>query len=230
MAADIKKRAVVSWSGGKDSAWALHLLRQSNKYEIVALATSVNSAVDRIAIHGVRRALLDAQADSASVPLWTVNLPWPCSNADYEDRMRSLCNRAIEAEAEYFVFGDLFLTDIREYREKQLQGTCLKPLFPVWGIPTDSLARDMIRSGLRAKLACVDTKAINRSFVGRDFDDVLLRDLPAAVDPCGENGEFHSFVYEGPMLSRSIPIKTGEVVDRDQFAYVDLLPQTIPQP
>lgn len=214
---------LLSWSGGKDSAWTLHVLRQAHDYEIVALVTTVNEKFDRIAIHGVRRELLELQARAAGLPLWTVSLPWPCLNADYEERMRTLCNRAVGNKVEYFAFGDLFLADIRAYREKQLKETGLTPLFPVWGIPTDSLAREMIRSGVRAKLACIDSKVLDKTFVGRDFDLQLLDDLPASVDRCGENGEFHSFVYAGPMLSEQVRVKTGEIVARDQFVYMDLL-------
>jgi uncharacterized protein (TIGR00290 family) len=219
----MRTRVIVSWSGGKDSAWALHLLRQRGEFEIVALVTSLNEHADRIAIHGVRSELLALQAASAELPLWTVNLPFPCSNSDYEARMRVFCERAVAAHVTHFAFGDLFLTDIREYRENQLRDTGLTPVFPVWGLPTAALAQQMIASGLRAKLACIDTAVLDTSFVGREFDDALLSDLPAAVDPCAERGEFHTFVYDGPMLSRPIPIRTGETVTRGQFVYVDLL-------
>jgi uncharacterized protein (TIGR00290 family) len=230
----MRKRMIVSWSGGKDSAWALHLLRQRGDLEIVALVTSLNEPADRIAIHGVRRELLTLQAASAGLPLWTVPLPFPCSNADYEGRMRLLCERAVAARVTHFAFGDLFLTDIREYRENQLRDTGLTPLFPVWGLPTAALAQEMIASGVRAKLACIDTTVLDTSFVGREFDDALLHDLPDTVDRCAERGEFHTFVYDGPMLSRPISIRTGEMVTRGQFVYMDLLrderaPAQLPQ-
>jgi uncharacterized protein (TIGR00290 family) len=218
------KRTLLSWSSGKDSAWALHLLRQKNEYEIVGLLTTFNRAADRVAMHGVRRALVRAQAEAAGIPLWEVDLPWPCSNEDYESAMKQTCKKAVASGIECVAFGDLFLTDIREYREKQLRDTGLQPVFPVWGIPTRDLAQEMIGSGLRARLACVDTKQISAEFAGREFDSHLLSELPAAADPCGENGEFHSFVYDGPMFEHPVPIELGEIVMREQFAYADLLP------
>src|SRR5262249_31783898 len=160
----------------------------------------------RIAMHGVRRELLEAQAETAGIPLWTVPLPWPCTNETYEARMRNLIAKATEFEVEAFAFGDLFLTEIRGYRERQLAGTGIEPIFPIWGIPTRDLAEEMICSGLRASLSCVDPKQISAEFAGREFDEALLADLPGTADPCGENGEFHTFVYAGPMLARKIPI------------------------
>jgi len=216
------KRVALSWSSGKDSAWTLHLLRRDPAVEVVALVTTLNEAFDRVAMHAVRRELLEAQAESAGLPLWTVPLPWPCSNEQYEARMRGLCARAVGEGVEAMAFGDLFLADIRAYREKQLAGTGLEPLFPLWQIPTAQLARDMIAAGLRAKITCVDPKVLSREFAGRDFDAAFLADLPPAVDPCGENGEFHSFVYEGPMFSKPIQLLTGEIVERDGFVFADL--------
>ena len=213
-----------SWSSGKDGAWGLNLLRQENEYEIVGLLTTFNRAADRVAMHGVRRVLVRAQAEAAGIPLWEVDLPWPCSNDDYESAMKQTCKKAVESGIEYVAFGDLFLTDIREYREKQLQDTGLQPVFPIWGIPTRELAQEMISSGLRARLACVDTKQISASLAGREFDSQLISELPSTADPCGENGEFHSFVYAEPMFKRPVPIEVGEVVMREQFAYADLLP------
>jgi uncharacterized protein (TIGR00290 family) len=174
-------------------------------------------------MHGVRRVLVRAQAEAARIPLWEVDLPWPCSNDDYESAMQQTCKKAVESGIEYIAFGDLFLTDIREYREKQLRDTGLQPVFPVWGIPTRELAQEMISSGLRARLACVDTKQISANLAGREFDSQLISELPSTADPCGENGEFHSFVYAGPMFERPVPIEVGEVVTREQFAYADLL-------
>lgn len=156
------------------------------------------------------------------MPLWEVDLPWPCSNEDYESAIRQVCKKAVESGIECVAFGDLFLTDIREYREKQLRDTGLQPIFPVWGLPTRALAEDMIASGLRAKLACIDTKQISGDFAGREFDTQLLSELPASADPCGENGEFHSFVYAGPMFKLAIPVSVGERVTREQFVYADL--------
>jgi len=218
------KPTLLSWSSGKDSAWSLHLLRQSPEYEVVGLLTTFNRTADRVAMHGVRRALVQAQAEAAGIQLWEVDLPWPCSNQDYESAMLGICKKAVESGIECVAFGDLFLTDIREYREKQLRNTGLQPIFPVWGIPTRELAQQMIASGLRARLACIDTKQISASFAGRDFDAQLLSELPASADPCGENGEFHSFVYSGPMFNKPIPVEVGEIVTRDQFVYADLLP------
>ena len=216
------KRVALSWSSGKDSAWSLHLLRQDPGIEVVALFTTINQEFDRVAMHAVRRALLELQAEAAGLPLWTVPLPWPCSNEQYEARMRELCDRALSEGVQAMAFGDLFLADIRAYREKQLAGTGLEPIFPVWQIPTHKLANDMIRSGLRAKITCVDPKVLPREFAGRDFDAKFLADLPPGIDPCGENGEFHSFVYAGPMFRRPIPVETGDIVERDGFIFADL--------
>jgi uncharacterized protein (TIGR00290 family) len=215
-------KVAVSWSSGKDSAWSLHLLRQDPKVEVVALFTTLNEQFDRVAMHAVRRELLELQAESLGLPLWTVPLPWPCSNEEYETRMRHLCARAISEGIEAMAFGDLFLTDIRAYREKQLAGTGLEPLFPVWQIPTAELARTMIASGLRAKITCVDPRVLPANFAGRDFDSRFLAALPANIDPCGENGEFHSFVYDGPGFRRPIPVSVGEIVERDGFVFADL--------
>jgi uncharacterized protein (TIGR00290 family) len=217
-------KIMVSWSGGKDSAWMLHVIRrQLPQAEIVGLVTTLNECFDRIAMHGVRRELLEAQAESAGIPLWTVPLPWPCTNETYEAKMRNLIAKAKELGVQAFAFGDLFLTEIRAYRERQLAGTGMDPIFPIWGIPTKDLALEMIRSGMRARLSCVDPKQISAQFAGREFDEKLLADLPASADPCGENGEFHSFVYAGPMLATHIPVVNGETVTRDGFVYTDLM-------
>jgi uncharacterized protein (TIGR00290 family) len=218
------KRVLLSWSSGKDCAWALHVLRQTPGIEVVALLTTLNSEFDRVAMHGTRRAVLEAQAEAAGLPLWIVPLPWPCSNAIYEARMRDACERAKAENIDAIAFGDLFLADVRSYREKQLAGTGLEPLFPLWGIPTTELARAMIAGGLRARLVCVDSRQLAPAFCGRDFDVELLNELPAGVDPCGERGEFHSCVYAGPMFARPIALESGEVVDRDGFIYVDFFP------
>lgn len=221
-----KKKILLSWSSGKDSAWTLHVLRQQAEYEIAGLITTINSAFDRVAMHSSRRALVEMQAEAARLPLMAVPLPWPCSNADYECAMKKVCDEAVAQGVEAIAFGDLFLQDIRAYREKQLKDTGLEPLFPVWQIPTDELAREMIRGGLKARLVCIDPKKLRPEFAGREFDEQLLRDLPAGVDPCVENGEFHSFVYAGPMFDREIPVVAGERVERDGFWYADLLPDT----
>jgi len=217
------RRVLLAWSSGKDSAWSLHLLRQIPDYEVVGLLTTFNTSADRVAMHGVRRSLVRAQAAAAELPLWEVELPWPCSNEQYEAAMKAACQRAVERGIECVAFGDLFLTDIRAYREQQLSGTGLEPLFPVWGVPTSLLAREIIAAGVRAKLTCIDSKQIDPKLAGREFDTQLLAELPATADPCGENGEFHSFVYSGPMFRDPIPVKAGEIVTHGQFVYADLL-------
>jgi uncharacterized protein (TIGR00290 family) len=216
------KRVALSWSSGKDSAWSLYLLRQNPEIEVAALITTLNQEFDRVAMHAVRRELLELQAASAGLPLWTVPLPWPCSNEQYESRMRDLCARAVRKGVEAIAFGDLYLTDIRAYREKQLQGTGLEPIFPVWQLPTRDLANEMIAAGLRAKITCIDPKVLPRDLAGRDFDAAFLAGLPPSADPCGENGEFHSFVYAGPMFLTSIPVENSEVVERDGFVFADV--------
>jgi uncharacterized protein (TIGR00290 family) len=217
------KRVLLSWSSGKDSAWALHLLRRQPGIELVGLLTTLNTEFQRVAMHGTRRAVLEAQAEAAQLPLWVVPLPWPCSNAIYEQLMREACDRAIREQVDAIAFGDLFLPDIRAYRETQLKPTGLEPLFPLWEIPTDFLAREMIAGGLRAKLVCVDKKQLPGSFAGRDFDAALLNDLPPEIDPCGERGEFHTCVNDGPMFAVPVNLEAGEIVDRDGFVYADFL-------
>ena len=226
----MKKKILLSWSSGKDSAWALHVLREQGQYEIAGLMTTFNAAFDRVAMHGTRRALVEMQAKAAGLPLMAAPIPWPCSNADYESAMKRVCDQALAQDITAIAFGDLFLTDVRTYRERQLKDTGLEPLFPIWEIPTQALAQEMISAGLRAKLVCVDPKQISSGFIGRDFDRAFLQDLPAAADPCGENGEFHSFVYAGPMFSQEIAIVTGEKVERDGFWFCDVLPAAaVPQ-
>ena len=215
------KRVLLSWSSGKDSAWSLHVLRQQGDVELAGLLTTLNSEFDRVAMHGTRRSILEAQAKAAGLPLWIVPLPWPCSNSDYEQRMRAVCERAVSEKVDAIAFGDLFLEDIRKYRETQLKPTGLEPLFPLWQLPTDTLAREMIAGGLRAKLACIDSKQIPPAFAGSEFDAKLLESLPAGADPCGERGEFHTCVYAGPMFDRVLSLQAGEVVARDGFVYAD---------
>lgn len=213
----------LSWSSGKDCAWALHRLRQAGR-EVTALFTTLNVSADRVAMHGVRRELLQMQAASAGLPLHVIDLPWPCSNDDYERIMSGFLTEARTAGVTQMAFGDLFLEDVRRYRQRNLEGTGIEPLFPVWGEPTDQLARTMIGAGVRARLATVDLSKLDRSCAGRSFDAALLEDLPAGVDPCGENGEFHTFVTAGPMLQWPLSVKVGETVVRDGFAFADLLP------
>ncbi|HEV2729625.1 MAG TPA: ATP-binding protein [Terriglobales bacterium] len=217
------KRILLSWSSGKDSAWALHLLRKNADYEVTGLLTTFNQAADRVAMHAVRRNLVETQASAAGLPLWAVPLPWPCSNDQYESIMAATCAKAVAEGIEGVAFGDLFLEDVRHYRERQLEGTGLAPIFPVWGLPTRALAEEMIASGLRARLTCVDTEKLDSSFVGREFDSALLSAFPPEIDRCGERGEFHSFVYAGPMLTSPIPISLGETLIRERFAFADLM-------
>ena len=217
------KRVLLSWSSGKDSAWALHLLRQMPDVEVVGLLTAVNQEADRVAMHAVRRSLLKEQAAATGLPVTVLNLPWPCSNEVYQSIMTEACRSAVLNGIEAVAFGDLFLRDIREYRERQMQGTGLEPLFPLWEFPTDRLAHDMMHAGLRARLTCVDLKKLPAEFAGREWDAALLADLPAAVDPCGENGEFHTFCYAGPMFAKAIAVIPGEVIQRDGFAFADLI-------
>lgn len=218
------KRVILAWSSGKDSAWALHVLRQDPEIEVAGLFTTLNEQFDRVAMHAVRNQLLHQQAEAAGLPLLTVGLPWPCSNEEYERRMAAACTQMVSEGIQAVAFGDLFLEDVRAYREKQLAPTGLEPLFPLWKLPTAELARAMIASGQKARITCVDPRKLPASFAGREFDLDLLRDLPAGVDACGENGEFHSFVYESPDFTRPVRVTPGEVVERDGFIFSDLLP------
>ena len=217
------KQVLLSWSSGKDSAWALHMLRQQRDLRIAALLTTFNGAADRVAMHGIRRCLVEAQAERIGLPLWAVDLPWPCSNAEYEKILRGICNRAVDEDIEAVAFGDLFLADIRSYRERQLKDTGLEPIFPLWQIPTTQLARDMVRSGIKAKLSCVDVSKLDRSYAGRNFDFAFLENLGPEIDPCGENGEFHTFVYDAPIFPQPIGVQVGEIVERDGFAFADVI-------
>ncbi len=213
---------LVSWSSGKDSAWSLHLLRQSEEYKIAGLLTTLNSEFDRVAMHSTRREVLQAQATAADLPLQIIPLPWPCSNREYEAAMQRAWDEAVASGIEAIAFGDLFLEDIRRYREDRLRDSGLRPLFPIWGLETSRLLREMIASGVKARIVCVDPKKMPGQFAGRDLDEAFLRELPTGIDPCGENGEFHTCVYDGPMFRETIPIESGEVVERDGFVFVDV--------
>jgi diphthamide synthase (EF-2-diphthine--ammonia ligase) len=219
-------RVVLSWSSGKDCAWALHVLRSRPDLEVVGLLTSFNAAVDRVAMHAVRRRLVEAQAAAAGLPLTAVPLPWPCSNDDYLARMAEAVRGIRDSGATHLAFGDLFLEDVRDFRSASLAGSGVEPLFPLWCSPaaTPRLAAGMLAAGLRATVTCVDPRLLPAEFVGREFDDAFLRDLPADVDPCGERGEFHTFCHAGPMFSRPIPCRTGDTVDRDGFVFADVVP------
>lgn len=218
-----RPKAWVSWSSGKDAAWALHVARARGEVDVVGLMTTTNEQVDRVAMHGVRRALLLAQAEATGLPVHVVPLPWPCSNEAYEALMREALAAAREAGVTKMIFGDLFLEDVRRYREERLAGTGIEPLFPLWGEPTGALVRTMIDAGVRAYVVTLDEAKLPRSLAGRVLDHALLSELPAGVDPCGENGELHTFVSAGPMLSREIPVRVGETVVREGFVYADLL-------
>jgi uncharacterized protein (TIGR00290 family) len=213
---------LLSWSGGKDSAFALHTLRASTDFEPVALLTTITDEYDRISIHGVRRELLERQAEAIGLPLRQVLIPKDCTNEIYEDRLAAALREIQREGIRHVAFGDLFLQDIRAYREKQMAALGLEPVFPVWGLDTDELARELIRLGFKATLVCVDTEALDPVFAGRSFDEDLLRDLPAGVDPCGENGEFHTFVHAGPIFREPVGIRLGRVEERGRFWFRDL--------
>jgi uncharacterized protein (TIGR00290 family) len=222
----LKPKILLSWSSGKDSAWTLHVLRQRSDVEVVGLLTTINTYFQRVAMHGTRYTLLKAQAEAARLPLWEVPLPWPCSNEVYEQAMAAACASAVEKGISAIAFGDLFLEDVRRYREDRLRGTGLEPMFPLWGRNTRELVSEMLAGGLRARIVCVDPSKLPSEFAGRDLDEDLLNCLPAGVDPCAENGEFHTFAYAGPMFEHPISIKGGEVVTREGFQYADVLPES----
>jgi uncharacterized protein (TIGR00290 family) len=217
-------RALRSWSSGKDSAWALHVLSQRPDLEVVGLLTTFNEAFDRVAMHAVRRELVEAQAAAAGLPLFHVMLPYPCPNEVYERRMRAALSEAKAAGITHMAFGDLFLADIREYRVRLLEGTGVESLFPIWTTAEDTpaLARRMLVAGLGAVLTCVDPKQLSERFVGRRYDEALLADLPAGVDPCGERGEFHTFCYRCPEFRSEVAVSPGEIVEREGFWFADL--------
>jgi uncharacterized protein (TIGR00290 family) len=219
-----RRKALIAWSSGKDSAWALHEVRRDGGYDIVGALTTVTDTFSRVSMHGVREELLMAQLEAAGLPAVTVRIPYPCPNEIYEREMASAIETAKAQGVSHIIFGDLYLQDIRDYREAKLKGSGVTPVFPLWQKPTASLAREMIDAGVEAHLAVVDLKKLPLSFAGRRFDPGLLDALPAGTDPCGENGEFHSFVSGGPMLTRKIPVRVGQTVERDGFAFADLLP------
>jgi uncharacterized protein (TIGR00290 family) len=218
-----KFRTLVSWSSGKDSAWLVHVLRQMPQIEIGALLTTVNDAVRRVAMHAVRVELVEAQAAAIGVPLWVVPIPSPCPNAVYEHAMAQAVARAVSEGYTHVAFGDLFLEDVKRYREERLAGSGLTPLFPLFGSDTAALAREMIAAGLGATLTCVNPKLIDPSLAGREFDEQLLAALPADVDPCGERGEYHTFAHKGPMFAAPLAIERGIVVERDGYVFADLM-------
>ena len=217
-------KAFVSWSSGKDSAWALHVARQAGELDIVGMLTTTNAAFDRVAMHGVREALLEAQAAQAGLPLTKVPLPWPCPNDAYEALMADAVARLVADGVTHMIFGDLFLEDIRAYRDRNLADTGITPVYPLWRRDTHDLAREMVAAGLAATVVCIDPKQLDAGFAGRTIDARFLDDLPDGVDPCGENGEFHTLVTDGPMFDRPIQVKVGETVTRDGFVFTDVRP------
>ncbi len=217
------RKTLLSWSSGKDSAWALYMLRRMSDVDVVGLMTTVNQLHQRVAIHAVRLELLQRQAEALNLPLHVIDLPSPCTNSQYEAAMERFVDESKRRGIECIAFGDLFLEDIKEYRETKLAGTGITPLFPLWLSPTDRLAREMISSGLRAVVTCVDPQYLPLSFAGREFNEQFLADLPSGVDPCGERGEFHTFAFDGPMFEKGMSVEMGAVVERDGFGYADFL-------
>lgn len=218
----MKKKAFLSWSSGKDSAWALHTIRKNPEYEVVGLFCTVNSKFKRVAMHGIRLELLRKQAENIDLPLIIIDIPYPCSNQEYEKIMGDFVKKAKKKGIEYFIFGDLFLEDIRRYRETHLKGSGIRPLFPLWKLNTKVLAKEMIDEGLRAVIACLDPKQTPEKFAGKEFDNKFLHELPQSIDPCGENGEFHTFVFDGPMFRKPVEINIGDSVLRDGFLFTEL--------
>jgi uncharacterized protein (TIGR00290 family) len=219
-------KILVSWSSGKDSAWMLHVIRRDRLGQAGALLTTINEAADRVAMHAVRTEVLRAQADAAGLPLITVPIPSPCPNEVYETAMSAAIANAKADGFTHVAFGDLFLEDIRRYREERMLGTGLAPLFPLWMRPTGVLAHEMLAGGLDARLTCVDPRVLPASFAGRRFDAALLADLPPGIDPCGERGEFHTCAIAGPMFDRRVEVAPGPIVERDGFVFADLTLQT----
>lgn len=214
----------MSWSSGKDSAWALQTLLNNADVEVVGLFSTLNAEYDRVAMHGVRRALLERQASRIGLPLEVIEIPNPCPNEEYERLMSAFVEDVKQRGIDCFAFGDLFLEDVRRYREKNLEGTGIQALFPIWGLDTKALSRQMVKAGIKTVLTCVDTDQFPGEYVGRHYDDTLLGSLPETVDPCGENGEFHSFVFDAPFFDSPIDIEVGEVIQRGQFVFADVRP------
>lgn len=221
----MKKRTLLSWSSGKDSAWALHILREQPDIEVVGLFCTVNQEFDRVVMHAVRTELIHQQAENVGLPIQLVSIPHPCSDSEYGAIMKDFIEQAKQQEIECFAFGDLFLEDVRRYREVSLAGTGITPIFPLWGIPTEKLSKEMVNSGLRAKITCVDPRYLPSEFAGQEYGNSFLDRIPTNIDPCGENGEFHSFAFDGPMFKKAVNISVGETISRDGFIFTDLLPE-----
>jgi uncharacterized protein (TIGR00290 family) len=222
----MKRKTLLSWSSGKDSAWALYVLRRSPHIDVAGLFCTVNKDFNRVAMHAVRLELLQQQARSVGLPLYMIQIPYPCSNDEYAAAMTSFIDEVKKEDIGCFAFGDLYLEDVRRYREDRLKQTGIKPIFPIWGIPTIELSREMIASGLKAVITCVDPRCLAEGFSGREYNGSFLDDIPEGVDPCGEGGEFHSFAFDGPMFQDPIEFFLGETVHRDGFVFTDILPST----
>jgi uncharacterized protein (TIGR00290 family) len=221
----MKKKTLLSWSSGKDSAWALHVLQQQQDIEVVGLFCTFNEKYKRGAMHAVRTELIVQQAEKTGIPLHLIPIPDPCSDVDYKTVMGSFIEKVQSQEVDCIAFGDLFLEDVRSYREDNLAGTGITPIFPLWGMPTDELSHQMINSGLRAIITCIDPQKLPENFSGHEYDSTFLEQIPDSIDPCGEKGEFHSFAYDGPMFKDKVNICKGETVNRDGFVFTDLLPE-----
>ena len=217
------KRTLLSWSTGKDSAYALYVFRQTQEIRVEGLFTTVNRTHGRVAMHAVNEALLDLQARGVGLPLRKLEIPYPCSNEKYQTVMGAFVHEARSQGVESMAFGDVFLEDVRKYREEKLESTGITPLFPLWGLETDHMARTLLDAGFRMIITCVDPRHVPKDFAGRQFDDSLLKDLPSPVDPCGENGEFHTFVYDGPIFKKPLHVEVGEIVERDGFVFADVV-------
>jgi uncharacterized protein (TIGR00290 family) len=224
MEGGVRKRTLLSWSSGKDSAWALHLVRQNPDVEVLGLFTVVNQAYQRVSMHATRMDLLHRQAEAVDLPLQIINLPEPCTNEECDAIMSVFVTSSASKGIECMAYGDLFLEEIRHYRENQLRGTGIEPLFPLWGIPTKALAERMLAAGLEAYVSSVDLKKLPARFAGRKWTRNLIAEFPENIDPCGENGEIHTVVVGGPMFRETIPVTIGEIVERDGFAYADIIP------
>lgn len=220
----MRRKTLISWSSGKDSAWALHMLRQDPNIEIVGLFCTVNKVFDRVTMHGVRSELLKQQAASVGQPLDIIEIPYPCNNDEYVAIMKAFIITVKEKGVECFAFGDLFLEHVRAYREALLQGTGIAPLFPIWGFSTKTLSRQMVSNGLKAVITCINADQLSKEYAGREYNESFLEDIPEGIDPCGENGEFHSFAFDGPMFQYPIKVISGETVHRDAAYFTDLLP------
>jgi uncharacterized protein (TIGR00290 family) len=220
----VKKKTLLSWSSGKDCAWALHVLRQNQDIEVIGLFCTFNKKFKRGAMHAVRNELISQQAEKVGLPLQLIPIPSQCSDSEYKKIMAGFVKQAKSQEVDSIAFGDLFLEDIRSYRESNLAETGINPLFPLWGMPTNELSKEMVSNGLRAKITCIDPKFLPSEFAGHEYNNIFLKQIPNCVDPCGENGEFHSFAYDGPMFKDKVNICVGETVTRDGFVFTDLLP------